>query len=1007
MRYRLLGPLEVEDDDGPVRIRPGRESSLLALLLVHRGSALAPDRIIEELWPDRPPENAAKSVQVYVSRLRKALGAGRIDTTPAGYRIRLEDDELDLERFERLARDGEIDEALGLWRGEALTDFRYAPFAIAEARRLEELRDELTAALIDLRLARGETPIAELETTIRREPLWERPRGQLMRALYLAGRQADALELYRATRDLLSEELGVEPNPELQRLERAILNHDPALGTPAAPPSAIAARRGPLLLLAGGALVAAAAAALVLVLSHGDGGDHLSAAAPGQGEVVALDATSGAVRERVAAGRTPTAIAVGNGVVWVVDADARTVLRLSKSLHVLESFSTGATPTDVAVGAGAVWVTNGHALARAQFVGPVATAVARLDPATGNSRSNIGLPAPGGSVSNLVDNHVAIDHGAVWAVAPDFGIVKIDPATGAVTARSHAVQAVAVAAGPAGVWVLSADGAAVRLDPQTGRPVARANIPASSVGSIAVGKDAVWVTSPGEGTLWRVNAGGKSTVGAIGLSGGISDLAVGAGSVWVANPVEGTVLKVGIRSARLQRTIHLDSIPRSIAFAGGEVLVATVTDPRASATKVAGLHPFPASTCEHLIAGSRDADVLIVSDLPLQGGVNVTTTQMAEAVRYVLRAHEFRAGRFRIAYQSCDDSVAQTGLYDESKCAANARAYAASREVVAVIGTFNSPCAVAAVPELNLAEGGPLAMISPSNSFVGLTRAGPGVDPSLPAALYPTGRRNYLRVSPTDDLQGAALALLARDRHRRRVYVLDDGVPGYGGLMAIGFETAARRLGLVVVGHASWDPGADNYRELAERVGRSKAQAVFVGGLLDTNAAAVVRDLRSRLGRSVDLLAPDGLTPFGLFVQKGGDAALGTYVALAGAVTERLPPAGTRFVDQFARAHGGADVEPSTVYAAQATEVLLEAIARSNGTRSSVLDELFRAHVRDGLLGTFGFDANGDTTESPITIMRVARGGGKNSLESVEGGVVERVARPSPRLVAPIGKVGG
>jgi DNA-binding SARP family transcriptional activator len=94
MRYRLLGPLEVEDDDGPVRITPGRESSLLALLLVHRGSALASDRIIEELWPDRPPENAAKSVQVYVARLRKALGPGRIDTTPAGYRIRLEDDEL-------------------------------------------------------------------------------------------------------------------------------------------------------------------------------------------------------------------------------------------------------------------------------------------------------------------------------------------------------------------------------------------------------------------------------------------------------------------------------------------------------------------------------------------------------------------------------------------------------------------------------------------------------------------------------------------------------------------------------------------------------------------------------------------------------------------------------------------------------------------------------------------------------------------------------------------------
>jgi branched-chain amino acid transport system substrate-binding protein len=1002
MRFRLLGPLEVEDDHGPVRITPGRESTLLALLLVHRANALARDRITEELWPEGPPENAAKSVQVYVSRLRKALGAGRIETTPAGYRIHLERDELDLERFERLAGERKVDDALGLWRGEALTDFRYAPFAIAEARRLDGLREELLAVRIDERLARGETPIAELETTIAREPLWEHPRGQLMRALYLAGRQAEALELYRTTRDLLADELGVEPGPELQRLERAILNHDPELGTPA-PPPAIAARRGRVLLRVGGTLVAAAAAALALVISHRGGSDTPAAAAPGQGEVVSLDAASGDVRGRVAAGRTPSAIAVGSGVVWIVDADARTILRLSSSLHVLDAFSTGATPTDIAIGADSVWVANGHPLARAQFVGPVAIAVARLDPATGNSRSNITLPARSGSVSNLVDNHVAVDHGEVWAVAPDYGVVKIDPLTGTISARSHAVPAAAVAAGPAGVWILGTNGAVVRLDARTGRPVAHANLPASDVGSIAVGRDAAWVTSPSDGTLWRVSAGSKPTVGAIDLTRGVSDLAVGARAVWVLNPVEGTVVKVGIRSARVQRTIHLRSSPRSIALDGDTVLVAAVTDPRASSTKVAGVHGFPASTCERVVDGGENADILIVSDLPLQGGVAVTTTQMAEAIKYVLRAHRFKAGSFSIAYQSCDDSLAQTGLFDESKCAANARAYGANSDVVGVIGTFNSPCAIAAVPELNRAGGGPLAMISPSNSFVGLTRAGLGVNPALPAALYPTGRRNYLRVSPTDDLQGAALALLARDRHRRRVYVLDDGNPGYGGLMANGFDTAARRLGLTVVGHASWDPGARNYDILADRVARSKAQAVFVGGLLDTNAAAVLRDLRSRLGRSVDLLGPDGLTPLGLLVQKGGSGALGTYVSLPGVVTERLSAAGADFVKRFARTHGGAEVDPSTVYAAQATEIMLDAIASSNGTRGSVLDQLFKVHVQNGLLGTFAFDANGDTTDSPVTIMRVARGGGANSIQSVEGGVVERVARPSSRLVAPAG----
>jgi branched-chain amino acid transport system substrate-binding protein len=401
-----------------------------------------------------------------------------------------------------------------------------------------------------------------------------------------------------------------------------------------------------------------------------------------------------------------------------------------------------------------------------------------------------------------------------------------------------------------------------------------------------------------------------------------------------------------------------------------------------------------------VVAGKGESAVLVVSDLPLQGGVRVTTTQMTQAIAFVLRQRGFRAGRFRVAYQSCDDSVARTGLFDEGKCAANARAYAANPDVVAVIGPFNSPCAVAALPELNRAPGGPLATLSPSNSFVGLTRAGPGIDPSLPAGLYPTGRRNYLRVFPTDDLQGAALALLARDRDRRRVYVLDDGEPGYGALMATAFETAARRLRLSVVGRATWDPRADGYAALAGRIARSGAQAVFLGGLLDNNAARVVRDLRARLGTSVDLLGPDGLTPLPLLVERAGKAALGVYVSLGGAVTERLPPAGARFVERFGKTQAGVAIEPSAVYAAQAAQVLLDAIARSDGTRGSVLKELFDTRVRDGLLGSFGFDADGDISESPITIMRVAHGGGTNTIRSVEGGVIERIVRPSPSLVA-------
>ena len=1007
----------MRDGERTVRLGGVKQRSLLALLLLDAGRVVSSDRLIEELWGTDPPEDAPTALQQHVSRLRKLLEPHEVlETRSPGYVLVSDPEQLDLARFERLRHEGRrlleegraedaartLRTALEIWRGGPLADLAGEPFArdalpLLEEARLETLETRIAA---DLDAGRHAELVGELRRLAGEQPFRERLRAQLMLALYRSVRQSEALDVFADARRTLVGELGLEPGPELQRLQQQILAHDPAVDAPASRRFQPGRRRLPVAVAALALLVVGALAAVLLLRRNGEHG-QTAVVRPGEGAVVALDAATGSVRQRLALGRTPSAITAGNGVVWLVDADARTVLRLSESSRVVETLSTGATPTDIAVGEGSVWVANGRPLEGAQFVGPVATAVARLDPTTGTERADIRLPRRGGAVSNLVENHLAVKGGAVWAAAPDFSIVRIEAATGAITARSTAVRAAAVAAGPAGVWVLGDDGAVARHDERTARPLARAKVPDFSVGSIAVGDDAAWVTSSG-GSLWRIGAGSKPTVGAIQLVRGISDVAVGSDGVWVANPIAGTVTKVGLDSARVERTIDLDGIPRSIAVDGETLWIASVSDPAASRTEAAGVRPFPGSTCERVLAGKGESDVLVVSDLPLQGGVRITTTQMTQAIASVLRRHGFRAGRLRVAYQSCDDSVARTGLFDEAKCAANARAYAANPDVVGVIGTFNSPCAVAALPELNRAAGGPLAEISPSNSFVGLTRSGPGVDPSLPAALYPTGRRNYLRVYPTDDLQGAALALLARDRDRRRVYVLDDGEPGYGIVQATAFETAASRLGLTVVGRASWDPLADDYTELAGRVARSGAQAVFLGGLLDTNAARVVHDLRGRLGSAVDLLGPDGLTPLSLLVAKAGKSALGVNVSLAGAVTERLPPMGARFVQHFGKTQPGVEVEPSAVYAAQAAEVLLGAIARSDGTRGSVIEQLFEARVRDGLLGSFGFDANGDITESPVTIVRVVGGGGgtRNRIQSIEGGVVERVVRPSPRLVA-------
>jgi DNA-binding SARP family transcriptional activator/ABC-type branched-subunit amino acid transport system substrate-binding protein len=1010
----------VWEGDRQLRLGGSKQRTVLALLLLEAGSAVSTDRLIEEIWGEDQPDDAATALQQHVARLRKLLQPHDVlRTRPRGYLLAVPPEQLDLQRFERLRDEGRrllddgrgeeaarlLRSALALWRGEPLADLADEPFLRDARARLGDARLDALETRVEADLATGRHGdlVGELGELVRAHPLRERFRAQLMLALYRSGRQAEALEVYSEARRTLADELGLEPGPELQRLQRAILGHDPTLQAPRR--RLVPVRRGRLLAAAVGlSLVVAAAVVGALLLRAGDGdeGDPAAlAAGRTEGAVVVLDAQTGSVRRRVAAGRTPSAIAAAGGVAWLVDADARTVLRLASGSRVVETFSTGATPTDVAAGGESVWVANGRPLEDAQFIGPVATAVARLDATTGTQRTEAQLPTGGGALSNLVDNHLAATGDAVWAVTPAFAVVRIDAATGTVTARSTAVRAAAIAAGPAGVWVLGVDGAVARLDEETARPVERASVPASDVGSIAVGADAAWVTSPAEGMLWRIGAGSPARVGAIELTRGVSDVAVGAGAVWVANPLAGTIVRVGPESGAVEQTVDLDGIPRSIAVDGDALWIALLADPVASELEVAGVRPFPASTCERMVAGAGDADLLVVSDLPLQGGVRITATQMAQAIAFVFRERGFRAGRFRVAYQSCDDSVARTGLFDESKCAANARAYAANPDVIGVIGTFNSPCAVAAVPELNRATGGPLAMISPLNSFVGLTRAGPGVDPSLPAALYPTGRRNYLRVFPTDDLQGAALALLARDRGRRRVYVLDDGEPGYGILQATGFETAARRLGLAVAGRSSWDPQAEDYAGLARRVARSGAQAVFVGGLLDTNAAAVVRDLRARLDGSVDLLGPDGLTPLPLLVSRAGPGARDVYVSLAGAVTERLPPAGARFVQRFRATQAGAEIEPSAVYAAQAAEVLLDAIAGSDGTRESVLEALFATRVENGLLGSFRFDDTGDITESPITILRVARGGRSNRVADAEGGVVERVVRPSPSLVAP------
>jgi DNA-binding SARP family transcriptional activator len=245
MDIRILGPLEVEHDGRRVALGP-KQQALLAILLVHRGAPVAADRIVEELYSGQPPANAPKTLQVHVSRLRKALGGGSaLQTSAGGYRFIPDPSAVDRERFEELAErgrqalaDGEaslasatLAGALALWRGPALADFRYADFAQAEIARLEERRLATVEDRIDADLVGGAhtSLIAELEALVRENPLRERLRAQLMLALYRSGRQAEALETFQEARSALVDELGIDPGRALRELERAILQQDPAL----------------------------------------------------------------------------------------------------------------------------------------------------------------------------------------------------------------------------------------------------------------------------------------------------------------------------------------------------------------------------------------------------------------------------------------------------------------------------------------------------------------------------------------------------------------------------------------------------------------------------------------------------------------------------------------------------------------------------------------------------------------------------------------------------------
>ena len=383
---------------------------------------------------------------------------------------------------------------------------------------------------------------------------------------------------------------------------------------------------------------------------------------------------------------------------------------------------------------------------------------------------------------------------------------------------------------------------------------------------------------------------------------------------------------------------------------------------------------LPSASCGPIrYEGDGEAEFLIASDFPLQGANRALTTEMADAVEFVLKQREWKAGDLKIGFQSCDDATAQAGSWDSAKCSSNARAYAGNEKLLGLIGTFNSGCAKLVIPVLNRAQNGPVAMVSPSNTYPGLTEGGPGTEAGEPNNYYPTGKRNYARVVWNDQFQGAANALYAKELGLQKVFVLNDSET-YGQGIANLFVQYAEKQGITVLGNQKWDKKASSYESIASRIKAAGADSVFLGGIVCNNGGKLIKDLRAGLGPDVTLLGPDGWTPISATIEGGGAAANNMYISQPGIPTDQLTGAGKEFVDSFMADTGKSAVDPYTAYAGQAATVLLDAIERGGDDRAKISEELFNTDVQDGILGDFQIDENGDTTLGTVTFFQVKDG---------------------------------
>ena len=584
MEFRILGAVEVEAGDRLLDLGGSKQRGVLAMLVLRAGNVVSTEVLIDGLWGERPPATAAKSLQVYISRLRKALGENAIVTRSPGYLLAATPEEVDLARFERLVEDAQheapegaaalLRSALELWRGAALADLAGEPFARAEIARLEEQRLAALEDRIDADLALGRHPsvVAELEGLVRTHPYRERLRGQLMLALYRSGRQADALDAYRDARSALAEQLGLEPGHDLKDLERRILSQDPSLAAPSDPElSPTADRRRPsrrVVVLLGALAAAATAGVTIAVLELTDADTNAPIVAQAN-SLALIDPERDALVEAIPIGERPTRIAIHGDDVWVLHPDRGTVSHLSRAERtLLGTVGVGSTPSGLAAEERGVWVSDARN-GRVTLIEPERLTVARTirtrERALTGPYSDAGLITAG--------------YGSLWYASGERTITRIDPRTGRVTARIRPVSTGesdgAITAGAGSVWVAgpSQGSPLTRIDPRTNDVLARIAVSKFRSGGAVVAGGDVWVADVGGDHVWRIDPSRNVPVSTTPVGVAPLGVAAGHGSVWVANAGDGTVSRIDPVSGRVVRTIKVGGSPTGVAVTDDAVWV--------------------------------------------------------------------------------------------------------------------------------------------------------------------------------------------------------------------------------------------------------------------------------------------------------------------------------------------------------------------------------------------------------------------------------------------------